>query len=142
MTQITKHFPDYNLFNNDLINNIIKYQGKIEFENFFKKNFFVDNIKLFDEIFFFKNPYKACILFTNIIMNDEKKEINIDLSQNNYYDLDKLFKNFCDFIENELKDDIKYLETKKYMMNIFIKSCMVIFIFFSNDLIIFAPILN
>ena len=142
MTQITKHFPDYNLFNNDLINNIIKYQGKIEFENFFKKNFFVDNIKLFDEIFFFKNPYKACILFTNIIMNDEKKEINIDLSQNNYYDLDKLFKNFCDFIENELKDDIKYLETKKYMMNIFIKSCMVIFIFFSNDLIIFAPILE
>ena len=75
-------------------------------------------------------------------MNDEKKEINIDLSQNNYYDLDKLFKNFCDFIENEIKDDLKYLETKKYMMNIFIKSCMVIFIFFSNDLIIFAPILE
>ena len=144
MSQITKHFPDYNLFNNDLINNIIKFRGKIEFENFFKKDFFIDNIKIFDEIFFFKNPYKACIIFTNIIMNYEKKEINIDLSQNNYYDLDKLFKNFCDFIENELKDDInnKYKETKKYMMNLFIKACMIIFIFFSNDLIIFAPILE
>ena len=143
MTQITKHFPEYNLFNNDLINNIIKYKGKIEFENFFSKEFLVDNIKLFDEIFFFKNPYKASIIFLNIIMNQEKKEMNIDMNNcNNYYELDKLLKYFNNFIENEIKDDMNLNEKKCYLMNIFIKTCMVIFIFFSNDLIIFAPILE
>ena len=143
MTQITKHFPEYNLFNNDLINSIIKYKGKIELENFLNKEFLVDNIKLFDEIFFFKNPYKASIIFLNIIMNQEKKEMNIDMNNcNNYYELDKLFKCFNDFVENEIKDNINLNEKKSYMMNIFIKTCMVIFIFFSNDLIIFAPILE
>ena len=143
MTQITKHFPEYNLFNDDLINNIIKYKGKIELENFLSKEFLVDNIKLLDEIFFFKNPYKATIIFLNIIMNDEKKEINVDINNcNNYYELDKLFKCFNDFVENELKEEINMNEKKRYMMNMFIKACMVIFIFFSNDLIIFAPILE
>ena len=139
MSQVTKQFPDYNLFNNELINNIIKYKEKIDFENFLKKDFFIENIQLYDEIFFYKNPYKACILFTNILMYDEKKGINLDLNNYNYYDLDKLFQCFNDFIENNLKE---FEDKKIYMMNLFIKTCMVIFIFFSDDLIIFAPILE
>ena len=139
MSQITKQFPKYNLFNKELIDNIIKYDKKISFENFLNKEYFIENIQIFDEIFFYKNPYKSCIIFTNIVMFDEKKGINLDLNNYNYYDLDKLFQCYNDFIENELKD----LENKKiYMMNMFIKTCMVIFIFFSDDLIIFAPILE
>jgi len=146
MSQITKQFPDYNLFNNDLITNIINIKEKINFENFFKKKFFVENIKIFDEIFFYKNPYKACVIFINILMNnDNKEEINFDLNNVNYYDLDKLFKCFENFSENELKElqenkDIN--EKKNYLMNLFIKTTLIIFIFFSNDLIIFAPILE
>lgn len=146
MSQITKQFPDYNLFNNDLISNIINIKEKINFENFFKKKFFIENIKIFDEIFFYKNPYKACVIFINILMNnDNKEEINFDLNNVNYYDLDKLFKCFENFCENELKElqenkDIN--EKKNYLMNLFIKTTLIIFIFFSNDLIIFAPILE
>ena len=72
-------------------------------------------------------------------MYDEKKGINLDLNNYNYYDLDKLFQCFNDFIENNLKE---FEDKKIYMMNLFIKTCMVIFIFFSDDLIIFAPILE
>lgn len=72
-------------------------------------------------------------------MFDEKKGINLDLNNYNYYDLDKLFQCYNDFIENELKNSENI---KIYMMNMFIKTCMVIFIFFSDDLIIFAPILE
>ena len=146
MSQITKQFPDYNLFNNDLIKNIINIKEKINFENFFKKKFFIENIKIFDEIFFYKNPYQACVIFINILMKtDYKEEINFDLNNVNYYDLDKLFKGFENFCENELKeikDNKDINEKKKHLMNLFIKTCLIIFIFFSNDLIIFAPILE
>ena len=142
MTQITKIYPEYNLFNSELINNIIKYKNKVEFDNFLKKDFLINNIKIFDEIFFFKNPYKAFIIFINTIINNDNKEINVDIINNNYYELDKLFKCFNIFIENELKDDVNLNEKKRCMMNMFIKACLVIFIFFSNDLIIFAPILE
>jgi hypothetical protein len=64
-------------------------------------------------------------------MNQEKKEMNIDMNNcNNYYELDKLLKYFNNFIENEIKDDMNLNEKKCYLMNIFIKTCMVIFIFF------------
>ena len=146
MSQITKQFPDYNLFNNDLIKNIINIKEKINFENFYKKKFFIENIKIFDEIFFYKNPYQACVIFINILMKtDYKEEINFDLNNVNYYDLDKLFKGFENFCENELKeikDNKDINEKKKHLMNLFIKTCLIIFIFFSNDLIIFAPILE
>ena len=146
MSQITKQFPDYNLFNNDLIKNIINIKEKINFENFFKKKFFIENIKIFDEIFFYKNPYQACVIFINILMKtDYKEEINFDLNNVNYYDLDKLFKGFENFCENELKeikDNKDINEKKNHLMNLFIKTCLIIFIFFSNDLIIFAPILE
>jgi hypothetical protein len=137
MSQITKQFPEYNLFNNDLIKDIIKTNETIKFENFLKKNFFVENIKILDEIFFYKNPYKTCIIFTNIIFMNEKSEINFDINNCNYYDLDKLFKCLNTFLENDLNE-----EQKIHVMNLFIKSCMIIFIFFSNELIIFAPILE
>ena len=146
MSQITKQFPDYNLFNNDLIKNIINIKEKINFENFYKKKFFIENIKIFDEIFFYKNPYQACVIFINILMKtDYKEEINFDLNNVNYYDLDKLFKGFENFCENELKeikDNKDINEKKNHLMNLFIKTCLIIFIFFSNDLIIFAPILE
>ena len=146
MSQITKQFPDYNLFNNDLIKNIINIKEKINFENFFKKKFFIENINIFDELFFYKNPYQACVIFINILMKtDYKEEINFDLNNVNYYDLDKLFKGFENFCENELKeikDNKDINEKKKHLMNLFIKTCLIIFIFFSNDLIIFAPILE
>lgn len=142
MSQITKQFPEYNLFNNELINNIKKSNEKINLENFLEKNFFIENIKIFDEIFFYKNPYKTCIMFANVILMNDKKNINFDINSVNFYDLDKFFKCFNDFIENDLKDDINKEEKKIYLMNLFIKTCMIIFIFFSNDLIIFAPILE
>ena len=137
MSQITKQFPEYNLFNNDLIKDIINSTEKIKFENFLKKNFFVENMKIFDEIFFYKNPYKTCIIFTNMIFMNDKDEINFDINNCNYYDLDKFFKCLNTFIENDLNG-----EQKIHVMNLFIKSCMIIFIFFSNELIIFAPILE
>ena len=137
MSQITKQFPEYNLFNNDLIKDIINSTEKIKFENFLKKNFFVENMKIFDEIFFYKNPYKTCIIFTNMIFMNDKDEINFDINNCNYYDLDKFFKCLNTFIENDLNE-----EQKIHVMNLFIKSCMIIFIFFSNELIIFAPILE
>ena len=137
MSQITKQFPEYNLFNNDLIKGIINSTEKIKFENFLKKNFFVENMKIFDEIFFYKNPYKTCIIFTNMIFMNDKDEINFDINNCNYYDLDKFFKCLNTFIENDLNE-----EQKIHVMNLFIKSCMIIFIFFSNELIIFAPILE
>ena len=148
MSQITKQFPEYNLFNYELINKIIKYNEKSDFDNFLQKEFFVENIKIFDEIFFYKNPLKACIIYVNILMFNEKKEIKFDLDNCNYYDLDKLFKCAIDFIENDLKNEINrdndiIIKEKKYhMMNLFIKTCLIIFIFFSNDLIIFAPVLE
>ena len=143
MSQITKQFPEYNLFNNELINKIIKSNENIIFDNFLEKSFFIENIKVFDEIFFYKNPYKTCIIFANVIfMMNDKKHINFDVNNCNYYDLDKFYKCLNDFIENDLKEDINREEKKIYVMNLFIKTCMIIFIFFSNDLIIFAPILE
>ena len=143
MSQITKQFPEYNLFNNELINSIIKSKEKINFENFLEKNFFIENIKSFDELFFYKNPYKTCIIFTNVIfLISDKKKINFEMNSVNFYDLDKFFKCFNDFIENDLNEVINKEEKKIHLMNLFIKTCMIIFIFFSNDLIIFAPILE
>ena len=103
ISQITKFFPNYNLFNSD----------------------------------------KAIFIFINILMNSDKR---VNLDSINYYDLDKLFKNFNDMMENELKEDNnKYnniTEIKNYMTSLFIKTCMIIFILFSSDLIIFAPIIE
>ena len=145
MSQITKQFPDYNLFNIDLIKNIINIKEKINLENFLEKNFFIENIKIFDEIFFYKNPYQACVIFINIIMNNDNNNtdgINFDLNNVNYYDLDKLFKSLEKFIENELGENAGINEKKNHLMNLFIKASLIIFIFFSNDLIIFAPVLE
>ena len=100
------------------------------------------------KFFFYNNSLKACIIYLNILMFNEKKEIKFDLDNCNYYDLDKLFKCAIDFIENDLKNEINrdndiIIKEKKYhMMNLFIKTCLIIFIFFSNDLIIFAPVLE
>ena len=143
ISQITKFFPNYNLFNSELINNIVAYSQQNKFNDFFDKTFFMKNIKIFDNFFFFKNPYKAIFIFINILMNSDKR---VNLDSINYYDLDKLFKNFNDMMENELKEDNnKYnniTEIKNYMTSLFIKTCMIIFILFSSDLIIFAPIIE
>lgn len=144
MSQITKYFPNYNLFNSVLFSQINSYEKqKINFIAFCDQYFFIKNIKIFNNFFFFKNPYQASILFINIIM---KSKIISNLDSVNYYDLDKLFKNFVFFMDNEIKEencennDIN--EAKKNIISLFIKACMIIFIFISNDLIIFAPIIE
>ena len=48
MSQITKYFPKYNLFNLSLINEIKKYEKeKINFKSFYDREFFVKNVKIF-----------------------------------------------------------------------------------------------
>ena len=50
------------------------------------------------------------------------------------------------FINNEIKEEYcennDIIETKKDIISLFLKACMIIFIFISNDLIIFAPIIE
>jgi hypothetical protein len=144
MSQITKYFPKYNLFNIGLINEIKKYEKeKINFFSFYDREFFIKNIKIFNNIFFFKNPYKAAILFINIIM---KNKILNTLDGVNYYDVDKIYKNFIYFIDNEIKEEQcennELEETKKNMVSLFLKACMIIFILLSNELITFAPVIE
>ena len=144
ISQITKYFPHYNLFNTDLINQIKNYEKeKINFLSFCDKYFIIKNIKIFNNIFFYKNPYKASIIFINIIM---KNKILTNLDSVNYYDLDKLFKNFILFMDNEIKEEYcennDITEAKKNFSSLFLKILMIIFIFFSSDLIIFAPIIE
>ena len=132
MSQITKYFPNYNLFNTEIINQFKNYEKeKINFMSFCERYFFIKNIKIFNNIFFYKNPYKASILFINIIMKN-KTLTNLDSS--NYYDLDKLFKNFILFMDNEIKEEYcdsnNIMETKKYCTCLFLKILMIIFIFF------------
>ena len=144
MSQISKYFPQYNFYNQELINKIKNYEKqKITFFSFYEQNFFIKNIKIFNDILFFKNPYKAVILFINIFMKN-KNISNIDSI--NYYDLDKLFKNLIFFIDNDIKEEYcennNTIETKKYIISLFLKTCIIIFIFISNDFIIFAPIIE
>jgi hypothetical protein len=144
ISQITKYFPNYNLFNTEIITQFNNYEKeKINLLSFCDKYFFIKNIKIFNNIFFYKNPYKASILFINIIM---KNKILTNLDSVNYYDLDKLFKNFILFMDNEIKEEFcennNIKETKKYCTCLFLKISMIIFIFFSSDLIIFAPIIE
>ena len=144
MSQITKYYPEYNYFNNELFDKIkIIEKQKINFFSFYDQNFFIKNIKIYNDIFFFKNPYRAAILFINIFMKN-KNLSNIDSI--NYYDLDKLFKNLVIFIDNEIKEEYcennNIIETKKNVVYLFIKVCIIIYIFISNDLIIFAPLVE
>lgn len=144
MSQITKYFPKYNLFNISLINEIKKYEKeKIDFKSFYDREFFIKNIKIFNNIFFFKNPYKAAILFINIIM---KNKILNNLDSVNYYDVDKIYKNFIFLLDNEIKEEQcennEIDETKKNLVSLFLKACMIIFILLSNELITFAPIIE
>ena len=142
-SQISKYFPNYNLFNTTLISQIKLYEKEQNFFSFYEQNFFIKNIKIYNNILFFKNPYKAAILFINIIM---KNKIISNLDSVNYYDLDNLLKNFMFFINNEIKEENcennDIIETKKNIVSLFLKTCMIIFIFISNDLIIFAPIIE
>ena len=143
-TQITKYFPNYNLYNLKLISKINNYKKqKINLSSFNDPDYFIKNIILFNNIFFYDNPYKSSLLFINIIMKN-KNLTNLDTF--NYYELDKLFNNFVIFIENEINEqncqNNDIIETKKILVSLFIKVCMIIFIFISNDLIIFAPIIE
>ena len=144
MSQITKYFPKYNLFNLGLISEIKKFEKeKINFFSFYDREFFIKNIRKFNNIFFFKNPYKAAILFINIIM---KNKILNNLDGVNYYDVDKIYKNFKFFMDNDIKEEQcennDTEETKKNMVSLFLKSCMIIFILLSNELITFAPVIE
>lgn len=144
VSQISAYFPKYNLFNIELINQIKNYEKqKITLLSFCSQNFFIKNIKILNETIFYKNPYKASIIFINIIT---KSKNVTNLEATNYYDLDKLFKNFTFFMDNEIKEEYcernDIIETKKNMISLFIKAHMIIFIFISNDLIIFAPIIE
>ena len=143
ISQISKYFPNYNLFNIELISQIKIYEKEKNVITLFEPNFFIKNIKIYNNILFFKNPYKVAILFINIIM---KNKIITNLDSVNYYDLDKLYKNFMIFINNEIKEEYcennDIIETKKDIISLFLKACMIIFIFISNDLIIFAPIIE
>ena len=143
-TQLTKYFPKYNLLNTEIISLIDNYKKqRITLSSFYEQSYFIKNIKLYNNVFFYDNPYKASILFINIIMKN--KNLN-NIDSVNYYDLEKLLNNFIFFMENEVKEEIcdnsDVLETKKTLVSLFLKSCMVIFIFISNDLIIFAPIIE
>ena len=54
MSQITKYYPEYNYFNNELFDKIkIIEKQKINFFSFYDQNFFIKNIKIYNDIFFF-----------------------------------------------------------------------------------------
>ena len=144
ISQITKYLPKYNLFNIDLIKEIKKYEKeKINLLSFCDKYFFIKNIKILDNIFFYKNPYKSIIIFINLLITNK---ILTNLDSVNYYDLDKIFKNFINFMDNEIKEEYcennNVEETKKYITSFCIKTFMIIFIFFTNELIVFAPVIE
>ena len=115
-TQLTKYFPKYNLLNTEIISLIDNYKSqRIALSSFYEQNYFIKNIKLYNNVFFYDNPYKASILFINIIMKN--KNLN-NVDSVNYYDLEKLLNNFIFFMENEVKEEIcdnsDVLETKKH----------------------------
>ena len=145
MSQITKFFPKYSVLNKVLSENIQRYENEknVNLNSFNDIKFCVNNLKILNEVFFYKNPYKSVIIFVNLIMN---KNNNLNFDSVNYYDLDKLFENFSIFLSDNTIDnysnDKNILEIKKYACSFFIKVLIVIFIFFSSDLIIYSPIIE
>lgn len=145
VSQISKFYPEYNLMNEQLIYEIKKYvkESKLSFSSFYDYKFCIENINLLDTKFFYKNPYKSAIIFINILF---KKKKFSDIDAINYYDIDKLFKQFIIFMEeiktSNIGDNTKKVNCQIYLCSFFIKVLTVIYILFSSDSRIYGIIIE